>query len=490
MYFAFLSLNSKIDSILKFVLKGEDKMLDKEMRLEVDGLGEVQVPAHAYYGASTVRAMDNFQMTGQMIDEDFIIAMAAVKKAACLANCELGFLTERKSVAIVQACDEIIEGKLHEQFVTDVVQGGAGTSFNMNINEVIANRANEILGYALGTYEEVKVNDDVNLGQSTNDVIPTAAKLALYRKAERLESVLQQNITAYEEKASEFDAIIKMGRTHLQDAVPMRLGQQFAAFAASTQRDLRRLDFAKNDLTVINMGATAIGTSINTTERYIEKVTKILADISGIPFVTAENFVDATRNADYYLWLSSSLKLIAVNASKIAHDIRLMSSGPITGLGEINVPPLQPGSSIMPGKVNPVIPEMLNQIAFAVMGNDVTITNAVESGQLELNVFGPIMLKKLFESLTLLTNGLDAFASKTISGITANQSHIEDLIEKSAGIATAIAPQIGYTEASRVVKKALNEGKTIRKVLLDEGQYTDEELSLVLDMYKMTEPQK
>lgn len=457
-------------------------------RIESDSLGEKLVPKDAYYGIQSLRGKENFQITKQKVHSEMIKAVAITKKAAALANFQAGMLSEKICNAIVQTCDEIIAGKFQNQFITDMIQGGAGTSINMNANEVIANRAQELLGGQKGVYDIVHPNDHVNFGQSTNDVIPTAAKIATIKLANRLLVEMRHLHKAYLDKANEFGGIIKMGRTHLQDAVPIRLGQEFNAFASALERDIKRIEESLEDLKYLNMGATAVGTGLNANRKYIENVVKILAELTNIDFKQADDLVDATRNLDPFVWLSSALKTCAVNLSKTANDLRLMASGPKAGFNEINLPQMQPGSSIMPGKVNPVIPEVVNQIAFQVFGNDVTITKACEAGQLELNVFGPVIYANIFQSLDILRRGINTFYEKCIKGITVNKDMCIHYVERSAGIVTALAPHIGYKLASEIAKEAIKLNRSVKELVIEKKILTPEELDIILNINNLTSP--
>ncbi|WP_232426289.1 aspartate ammonia-lyase [Cytobacillus praedii] len=457
-------------------------------RIEKDFLGEKYVPIEAYYGIQTLRAVENFPITGYKLDKDLIIAMAIVKKAAALANADVGRLYKGKAEVICQAADEIITGKWHDHFLVDPIQGGAGTSINMNTNEVIANRGLELLGKEKGEYFHLNPNIDVNMAQSTNDAFPTAIHIAVYRALEALLATMKEMKATFSVKADEFDSVIKMGRTHLQDAVPIRLGQEFRAYTNVIDRDIKRIERSKDNLLEVNMGATAVGTGLNADPNYIEKVVKYLAEISGIPVVPADNLVDATQNTDAYVEVSASLKICMVNMSKIANDLRLMASGPRAGLYEINLPARQPGSSIMPGKVNPVMPEVINQIAFQVIGNDHTISLASEAGQFELNVMEPVLLFNLLQSISIMNNGFRVFSNFCISGITANTDRLKEYVEKSVGLLTAVNPHIGYNVASEIARESIVNGKSIRELCLLYDVLTEEELDLILDPYEMTKP--
>jgi aspartate ammonia-lyase len=463
-------------------------MNENKYRVESDSLGDKFVPIDAYYGIQSLRAKENFQITKQKVHKEMVKAMAVTKKAAALANYEAGMLNLDVYQSIEQACNEIIVGKLHGHFITDMIQGGAGTSMNMNANEVIANRAQELLGGKKGVYDLVHPNDHVNFGQSTNDIIPTSGKIATLKLAEKLLLEMRRLHKSYLDKANEFGGVIKMGRTHLQDAVPIRLGQEFNAFASALERDIKRVEYALEDLKTLNMGATAVGTGLNANRLYIEKVVKILSDITHIQFVQADDLVDATRNLDPFVWLSSALKTCAISLSKTANDLRLLSSGPKTGFNEINLPQMQPGSSIMPGKVNPVIPEVINQIAFQVIGNDITITKAAEAGQLELNVFEPVLFANLFQSLDILRRGIKTFYEKAISGITVNKELCVLYVERSAGIVTALAPHIGYKLAADIAKEAIKLNKPIRELVIERNIISEEDLDIILNINNLTSP--
>lgn len=459
-----------------------------QVRIEKDFLGEKEVPVDAYYGVQTIRAVENFPITGYRIHEELIIGLAMVKKAAALANMDVKHLYEGIGKPIVQAANEIINGKMHDQFIVDPIQGGAGTSINMNANEVIANRALEILGHEKGKYNEVSPNSHVNMSQSTNDAFPTALHIATLNLIEKLLKTMEYMKEVLQQKAQEFDHIIKMGRTHLQDAVPIRLGQEFAAYARVLERDIKRIQQSRQHLYEVNMGATAVGTGLNAEPRYIENVVKYLAEISGLPLVGAEHLVDATQNIDAYAEVSAALKINMMSMSKIANDLRLMASGPRAGLGEISLPARQPGSSIMPGKVNPVMPEMINQVAFQVIGNDHTISLATEAGQLELNVMEPVLAFNLLQSLSIMNNAFRAFTDYCLSGIKANEERLKDYVERSVGLITAVNPHIGYEVASRIAREAILNGKQVRELCLLYDVLTEEELDLILNPYEMTEP--
>ncbi|CAB4636381.1 unannotated protein [freshwater metagenome] len=432
-------------------------------------LGDYQVPVNAYWGVHTARAVDNFPISGVPIGHyrSLIRALAIVKQAAAQANFEVGELSAEINEAISKACQEVADGKFDSEFVVDAIQGGAGTSTNMNANEVIANRAIEILGGTKGDYDIVHPLNDVNKSQSTNDVYPTALKLALILEINELLKAMAHLQAAFQGKADEFKDVIKMGRTQLQDAVPMTLGQEFATFSRMTMEDIQRLQETVPLLREINLGGTAIGTGLNAPAGYAQKACSILSKLSGFDFMVAEDMVEATQDAGVFVMVSGVLKRIAVKLSKTSNDLRLLSSGPRAGLDEINLPPRQAGSSIMPGKVNPVIPEVVNQIAFAVIGNDVTVTMAAEAGQLQLNAFEPIMCRALMMSITQLRQGCYVLADACVSGITANVEKLRKSVEQSIGLVTVISPLLGYENATIVAQKALADGTSVREVVLE-----------------------
>lgn len=461
---------------------------EMEFRVEKDSIGTKDVPENVYYGVQSLRAAENFHITGLNMHPEIINSLAYIKKAAAITNCEAGLLDKRRTQAIVQACDEILEGKFREDFIVDPIQGGAGTSLNMNANEVIANRAIEILGGKKGDYSVVNPNDHVNCGQSTNDVIPTAGKMTSLRLLKKLKKQLLRLHSALEQKADEFDSVIKMGRTQLQDAVPIRLGQEFKAYSVAILRDLNRMDKAMDEMRTLNMGGTAVGTGLNADESYLRRIVPNLSEISGMDLVQAYDLIDATQNLDSFVAVSGAVKACAVTLSKIANDLRLMSSGPRAGFGEINLPAKQNGSSIMPGKVNPVIPEVVNQVAFNAIGNDMTITMAAEAGQLELNAFEPIIFYCMFQSIDTLGYAVETLVDNCIVGITANEERCRQLVENSVGIITAICPHVGYEKTADIAKKAINSNESVRSLILKENIMDEEELSRILDPIHMTEP--
>ncbi|MFD0682450.1 MULTISPECIES: aspartate ammonia-lyase [unclassified Paenibacillus] len=459
-----------------------------QMRTEKDFLGQKEVPAEAYYGIQTMRAAENFPISGYTIDRELIRAMAVVKKAAAMVNMEIRQLQPTLGNMIVRAAEEILEGRWHDQFVVDPIQGGAGTSINMNTNEVIANRAIELLGGTKGDYFTVSPNTHVNMAQSTNDAVPTAVHIAVLKLIGKLLQTMEEMRGSLEDKVAKFDHVIKMGRTHLQDGVPIRLGQEFGAYAKVLQRDIKRVMQTREHLYEVNMGATAVGTGLNADPRYIKRVVVLLAELTGLPLINADNLVDATQNTDAYTEVSAALKVCMINMSKMANDLRLMASGPRTGLGEISLPARQPGSSIMPGKVNPVMCEVVNQVAFQVIGNDHTICLASEAGQLELNVMGPVLVFNLIQSLSMMNQAFTVFRTHCLEGIEANEERCVENVEKSVGVITALNPHLGYETAARIAREATLSGRSVRELCLLYNVLTEEELNLILDPYEMTHP--
>ena len=457
-------------------------------RIEADSIGTLEVPAKAYYGVQTLRAKHNFNITGRPLHPVFINNLARIKKAAAMTNMAASVLDERIGKAILQACDEIIAGKLHNQFIVDAIQGGAGTSANMNANEVIANRAIEILGGEKGNYSIVHPNDHVNMAQSTNDVIPSAGKLTILELLPALTGELERLHRALNQKAIEFDDVVKIGRTQLQDAVPIRLGQSFEAYAAVVERDIHRLKDLDEDLRMLNIGATAVGTAINVNPVYLFHIIKNVNLVCGTNCYQAEDLFDATQNLDGFVHISSVLKTCAVSLTKICTDLRLLSSGPKTGLGEINLPPKQNGSSIMPGKINPVIPEVVSQVAYNVIGNDVTVTLAAEAGQLELNAFEPVIFYNIFESIDTLRGAVQTLTDNCILGITANRDRCEQLVESSVAIATALCPYIGYKKSADIAKQSLESGVSVRDLVMQQQLMTPEQLEQCMNLKALTLP--
>ena len=458
------------------------------MRIEKDFLGEIQIPNRLYYGIQTTRAMHNFNITGYELDKDFVVALGIVKASAARANVRTGRMPELIGAAIVKAAEEISAGQWQEQFVIDCIQGGAGTSMNMNANEVIANRALEILGSKKGNYDLVSPNNHVDMAQSANDVIPTAIRICTIRKTKKLLQAMGSLAAAFEAKGEEFSQVLKMGRTHLQDAVPITLGQEFQAYAEAIKRSMRRIELTVQSLHAVNMGATAVGTGLNAEPEYIAFVTEELSKLAGEPIHSAKNMVDATQNTDELAEFSGTLKVSALALSKIANDLRLMASGPKCGLNELLLPAMQPGSSIMPGKVNPVIPETMNQVAFQVCGNDMVISLAVEAGQFELNVMDPVIAYNLFHSLTILTNAVNTLNLKCVQHIKANVEHCHSMIDASVGVVTALLPHIGYEQSSLIAKEALGSGKTVKEIVIQKGLLTEEQLDVILSPGEMTQP--
>lgn len=461
-------------------------------RLEHDLLGDKKVPVEALFGVQTLRCIENFDISGQLLSNypQYIKALGIVKMGAILANHELGLVDDKIKDAVVEACKELMEGKHLEHFPIDMIQGGAGTSVNMNANEVIANRALEIMGKEKGQYEFCSPNDHVNMAQSTNDAYPSAMHIGLYITHFEVREALEKLIKSFEEKEKEFSGIIKMGRTQLQDAVPMTLGQSFGAFGSAMKHELRRLDKASRELLYINMGATAIGTGITAEPGYSEACIYHIRKISGWDLKLAYNLIEATHDTSCMVAYSSALRSISIRLSKICNDLRFLSSGPRTGIAEINLPPKQPGSSIMPGKVNPVIPEVVNQICFKVIGNDLTITLASEAAQLELNVMEPVLVHSLTESCNWMTRGFNTLRIECIDGITANPEHCRDMVEHSIGIVTALKPYIGYALSTEIAKEALETGGSVYNLVLKKNILTKEQLDKILDPKHMIRPVK
>lgn len=460
-------------------------------RIEHDLIGAMEVPGEAYYGVHTVRALANFPISGVPINanRNLICALASIKEAAAATNAQLGLLDAERAGAIRAACQAIRDGALHDQFVVDAIQGGAGTSTNMNANEVIANLALELTGRQRGDYAFIHPNEHVNMSQSTNDVYPTALKVAAYRSAEDLLIAMARLRTCFERKALEFADIIKMGRTQLQDAVPMTLGQEFGTYAVMIGEDEQRLVEASALICEINLGGTAIGTGIASHPRYADLVCEELVRITGLPLSTSPDLIEATQDCGAFVQLSGVLKRIAVKLSKICNDLRLLSSGPRAGLSELNLPAMQAGSSIMPGKVNPVIPEVVNQVAFEVIGNDLTITMAAEAGQLQLNAFEPIIAHSLFKSIRHLRNGCAVLAERCVDGITANRAHLAETVKNSIGLVTALNPYIGYENATAIAREALASGRGVAELVLERGLLSAEALTLLLTPERLTRPQ-
>lgn len=461
-------------------------------RLEHDLLGERPMPYEAYYGVQTLRAMENFDISGVTLNffPVLIESLALVKKAAALANRDLGLLEDGVAGAVIAACDDLAMGKLHNHFTVDMIQGGAGTSTNMNANEVIANRALELLGREKGDYAACHPLNHVNLSQSTNDAYPTAVKIALIKSNARLVETLETLVASFEAKSREFSRVIKMGRTQLQDAVPMTLGQEFGAYAATLREEGERLQQNARLFLEVNMGATAIGTGINSDPDYPRKVIARLREVTGLDMANSADLVEATQDTGAFVMYSAAVKRLAVKLSKICNDLRLLSSGPRAGINEINLPPMQPGSSIMPGKVNPVIPEVVNQIAFKVIGNDLTVTLAAEAGQLELNVMEPVIVYSLFESIEMLRNGMATLQRRCVDGITANEERCLALVRGSIGLVTALNPLLGYEASSAVAREALETGASVYDLVLSKGLMSREALDSALAPENMIAPRK
>ncbi len=459
-------------------------------RVEHDFLGELVIPDDVYYGIQTFRALENFNISNDKICDfpEFIIAFAQVKKAAALTNAELKLLPENLVAPICQACDEIIAGKLHEQFPLDCIQGGAGTSVNMNANEVIANRVLEIMGYKKGEYEHCHPNNHINRSQSTNDAYPTSLRIALYTKLLKLSDAVEYLSEGFNKKSDEFSNVLKMGRTQLQDAVPMTLGMEFGAYAKTVREEIPRIAISANLLLEVNMGATAIGTGINTPVGYAELCVKNLAKTTGYNVELSNNLIEATWDTGDFVLVSAHLKRIATKVSKVCNDLRLLSSGPRCGINEINLPQLQPGSSIMPGKVNPVIPEVVNQVCFDIIGKDLTVTLASEAGQLELNVMEPIIAIALFNGVERLTKALYTLQDKCVEGITANVEHCHQLVQNSIGIVTALVPYIGYENSASIAKEALENNASVYELVLERKLLSQEALDSILSPEEMLHP--
>ncbi|RXJ66489.1 aspartate ammonia-lyase [Halarcobacter ebronensis] len=456
--------------------------MEEKYRVEHDFLGEKRIEKDAYYGIQTLRASENFNITHTSIAlfPNFIKSLAKVKKACALTNYELGDLSDMQKNAIIQACNEIIDGKFHDQFIVDPIQGGAGTSTNMNANEVIANRALEILGKPRSAYDIIHPNNHVNMSQSTNDVYPTAIKITLYELIYKLKDSLRELRDSFDRKAVEFKDVLKMGRTQLQDAVPMTLGQEFKTYAVMIDEDIYRLREAQALLKELNLGATAIGTGINTKPEYRRKVINNLREVTGVDYESAGDLIEATQDTGAFVHISGILKRVAIKISKICNDLRLLSSGPRAGFNEINLPKMQPGSSIMPGKVNPVIPEVVNQVAFEVIGADSTISIACEGGQLQLNVFEPIVAYKLFTSINIMRRSFETLAQKCVNGITANEDVCMENILNSVTLVTCLNPIIGYEKSSAIAKEALATNKRVYDIILEQKLFTKEELDELL----------
>jgi len=459
-----------------------------KFRKESDFIGEKEVPAEAYYGVQTMRALDNFPITGLTVHPALVKAMAVVKKSAALANRDVGEMKADVAEAIAKAADEMSDGKLDKYMVVDPIQGGAGTSINMNVNEVLANRALEFLNKPKGAYEFVSPNDHVNMAQSTNDAFPTAIHLAALDLMKDLLAEMKLLSGAFGKKAKEFDNLLKMGRTHLQDAVPIRLGQEFDVYRRATDRDIARIRVSGDELCYVNMGATAVGTGLNANPLYIKKVVGYLSKFSGYKLKSSDSLVDGTQSTDAYMGVSSALKICMMSMSKICNDIRMMASGPRCGLYELVLPARQPGSSIMPGKVNPVMAEVVNQVAFQVTGNDLAVTLACEAGQFELNVMEPVIVHNLLQSLSMMKNVFHVFRTHLLEGVKANAARMQAYVDNSVGTITALNPYIGYKTAARIAREAVETGKPVREIILQNKALTVEELDIILNPKEMTSP--
>ncbi|MBQ1613924.1 MAG: aspartate ammonia-lyase [Selenomonas sp.] len=458
------------------------------MRKEHDFLGELEIPDDVYYGVQTTRAIDNFKITGQKIDSDFVQAYAKVKKATIIANMATGRMPKEVGEPLKQAADEIIAGKFLDQFPVDPIQGGAGTSVNMNVNEVMCNRALEIIGKPKGSYDIISPNNHANMAQSTNDTFPTSIKVCLSYKGKKLTAALDRLATELEAKSVEFKDILKMGRTHLQDAVPITLGQEMGSYASAVRRGIDRINHAIDSIHVVNMGGTAVGTGLNAEPEYITKVAEALTEVTGEKYVTAGNIIDATNNTDGFSDVSSAMKTTALVLIKMANDFRLMASGPRCGLNELKLPMRQPGSSIMPGKVNPVIAEVLDQACYQVVANDIAVSLGVENGQFELNVMEPVISFNLFNAMTYLTNAVNTFVDKLLKDLQPNKEQCQEWLDKSVGIVTAMLPHIGYENSAMIAKEAYNTGRPVREVILEKGLITKEQMDKILEPKEMTTP--
>jgi aspartate ammonia-lyase len=456
-------------------------------RIEKDSLGEREIPSDVYYGIQTARAIENFPISGLKPFPQLVTATVQIKKAAARVNSALGELDQNIAQAIEKAADEALQGKLRDQFVVDPFQAGAGTSHNMNTNEVLANRAIELIGGQKGDYSIVHPNDHVNMGQSTNDVFPTAMRLAALELTGDSLAALEQLASSFRTKAKEFDRVVKSGRTHLQDAVPIRLGQEFGAYATALRKSVARIAAASDELKEIGLGGTAAGSGLNAAPGYRKRVVEELSAITGFELRATEDYFESMQSMSPFVVLSSALKTLATDLTRIANDLRLLSSGPNTGLAEISLPPVQPGSSIMPGKVNPVMAEMTNMVCFQVIGNDLTITSAAQAGQLELNVMMPVIAFNLLMSLTILTNDLKVLRERCVDGITVNEERCRWYVENSVSLVTALNPRIGYARAAEIAKRAIAKGKTVRETITEENLLTPDEVTEVMDTYAMTE---
>lgn len=458
------------------------------MRIEHDFLGDFEVPDDVYYGVQTMRAMDNFHITGQKVDSEFIQAIARVKKATIITNMGTGRMPKEIGELLIAAADEIIAGKMLDQFPLDPIQGGAGTSINMNVNEVLCNRALEMSGQPKGRYDIISPNNHANMAQSTNDCFPTGIKVCMSYKSKKLIEALNRLVAGLEAKGDEFSEVLKMGRTHLQDAVPVTLGQEMKAYASAVRRGIKRIETAVDGLHVVNMGGTAIGTGLNAEPAYLANIAKNLSEVTGETYVNADNLIDATNNTDAFADMSSAMKTTALVLIKMANDFRLMASGPRCGLNEVKLPMRQPGSSIMPGKVNPVIAEVLDQACYQVIGNDLAVSLGVENGQFELNVMEPVMARNLFDSVNIMTNAVNTFVDKLITDLKANTEQCQEWVDRSVGVVTALLPHIGYEKSAMLAKEAYNSGRPIREIILEKGLMDEEKLNVLMSPKSMTTP--
>ena len=458
------------------------------MRKEHDFLGELEIPDDVYYGVQTTRAISNFKITGQKIDPDFVQAYAKVKKATVMANMSTGRMPKEVGEPLIQAADEIIAGKFLDQFPVDPIQGGAGTSVNMNVNEVLCNRALEIIGKPKGSYDIISPNNHANMAQSTNDTFPTSIKVCLSHKGKKLTASLGRLADELDKKGEEFKDILKMGRTHLQDAVPITLGQEMGSYASSIRRGIDRINHAIDGIHVMNMGGTAVGTGLNAEPEYIKKVAETLSEVTGEKYVTADNIIDATNNTDGFSDVSSAMKTTALVLIKMANDFRMMASGPRCGFNELKLPKRQPGSSIMPGKVNPVIAEVLDQACYQVIANDIAVSLGVENGQFELNVMEPVISFNMFNSMKYMANAVDTFVDKLLIDLEPNKEQCQEWLDKSVGVVTAMLPHIGYENSAMIAKEAYNTGKPVRQVILEKGLISQEKMEKILSPKQMTTP--
>lgn len=461
--------------------------MNKFVRIEKDSIGEKEIDYNCYYGVQSLRAKENFNITGRLMERNLIKNLANIKNAAIKTNFDEGSIDENVYFCVKQACEEVANGQFDNQFIVDEIQGGAGTSANMNVNEVICNRALELLGKEKGEFQFIHPNDTINKCQSTNDVFPTAGKLTMLDLSKNLIEQLEKLVEVLLTKANDFMGIIKLARTQLQDAVPMKFGRTFESYAFAFKRDIDRINSAKEYLKIINLGGTAIGSGIDATKYYIKNITKNLSNLTGYDLVQSESLFDGTSNLDCFLNFSSALKTCAMNLSKMCNDLRLLASGPKTGLGEIILPPKQNGSSIMPGKFNPVIPEVVNQVAFMVIGNDVTVALATEEGQLELNAFEPVIFARIFESEKCLTNAINTLIENCLKSLKINEARVKYLLENSVGIVTALCPYLGYQKSAEIAKEAIKSNLSIKEILIRDNLFSEDKINDILDLSKIVE---